>query len=97
MQKRTKALAIPREVAERVYARDRGRCVICRRAGIPNAHIISRAQGGLGIEQNLVTLCPDCHRLYDQSVQRAYLRREIFDYMRRKYPNWDEIRLTYQK
>ena len=46
MQKRTKALAIPREVKERVNARDRGLCVICHRAGIPNAHIISRAQGG---------------------------------------------------
>ncbi len=97
MQKRTKALAIPREVKDRVYARDRGLCVICHRAGIPNAHIISRAQGGLGIEQNLVTLCPECHRLYDQSVQREYLRREIFDYMRRKYPDWDDFRLTYQK
>ena len=43
MQKRTKALAIPREVKERVNARDRGLCVICHRAGIPNAHIISRA------------------------------------------------------
>ena len=44
-----------------------------------------------------MTLCPDCHRLYDQSVQREYLRREIFDYMRRKYPDWDDFRLTYQK
>lgn len=97
MQKRTKALAIPREVKDRVYKRDGGLCVLCRRPGVPNAHIVSRAQGGLGIEENIVTLCPDCHRLYDQSVHREILRREIMDYMRRKYPGWDDISLTYKK
>ena len=32
---------------------------------MPNAHYISRAHGGLGIEENIVTLCLDCHNNYD--------------------------------
>ena len=60
--KRTKALAISPEVKERVYERDNGRCIWCGGRGIPNAHYIPRSLSGLGCEQNILTLCPACHR-----------------------------------
>ena len=56
MQKRTRAPAIPAEVKRRVYERDKGRCVLCGRPGNPEAHVISRSQGGLiGGEGSLQT------------------------------------------
>lgn len=97
MGSRTKSLGIPKSVRERVWARDGGLCVICGRPGAPNAHYIGRAQGGLGIEENILTLCADCHRLYDQTAHRERLREYLTDYLRGKYDGWDDIRLTYQK
>lgn len=49
MNRRTKALAISDKVKQAVLDRDEY-CVWCGRQGAPNAHYISRAQGGLGIE-----------------------------------------------
>ena len=41
-----------------VLERD-GRCVICgANDGQPVAHIVARSHGGLGIPENIVTLCP---------------------------------------
>ena len=53
MNKRTKALAISPAVKRRVLERDKGACVLCGRPGDPVCHFISRAQGGLGIEENI--------------------------------------------
>lgn len=54
-------------------------------------------QGGLGIEENVVTLCCGCHRAYDQGPHRAAIRRVIADYLQGFYPHWDESKLTYRK
>ncbi len=62
MHKMTKATSIPKSVKEAVYERDGGRCILCGcNNGEPVAHVIRRSQGGRGIEQNIVTLCPSCH------------------------------------
>lgn len=97
MNRRTKALDIPPRVKKIVYARDSGLCVLCGAPGAPNAHYVSRGQSGLGIEQNVVTLCQTCHTAYDQSSRREILKNTIADYLRSKYPDWDNARLTYQK
>lgn len=97
MNKRTKALAISKAVKQKVYDRDNGCCIICGRPGAPNAHYISRAHGGLGIEENIVTLCANCHRRYDQSTERLSLGRVIADYLRGKYPDWTPTDLIYRK
>ena len=57
--KRAKALDISKQVKEIVFARDKGKCVVCGNSYnvMPNAHYIPRSKGGLGIEQNIVTLC----------------------------------------
>lgn len=97
MQKRTRALAIPAEVKRRVYERDKGRCVLCGRPGNPEAHVIARSQGGLGCEENIVTLCRGCHRLYDEGPNRKEIRRVLRDYLAGIYPGWDETKLIYRK
>lgn len=94
---RTKALKIPKSVKDRVYERDGGCCVLCGRPGNPEAHYISRGQSGLGIEENVVTLCRDCHRRYDQTVERESIRRILADYLQGQYPDWDESKLIYKK
>ena len=97
MRKQTKATNIPPKVKAAVYDRDKGRCIICGQPGDPVAHYISRAQGGLGIEQNIVTLCWMCHQTYDQSHRRDEYRRYIKMYLQGKYPYWNENKLTYRK
>ena len=95
--KRTKALAISPEVKKRVYERDGGCCVLCGRPGNPEAHYISRAHGGLGVEQNVLTLCRKCHRRYDQTAERAAIGEVLADYLRSEYPDWDPVDLIYRK
>ena len=77
-------------------------CVFC---GAPapselawsNAHYISRAQGGLGIRQNGLTLCPTCHRRYDQSTARPEMRAFFREYLMEQYEGWNEEDLIYRK
>lgn len=108
MKKRTQALAITPEVKRAVARRDSigdwPCCVWCGRpAPTENptayscAHFISRAQGGLGIEENILTLCPDCHRLYDATEKRMLLRAYFAYYLRVQYGDWNEEKLTYTK
>lgn len=97
MHKRTKALATPKKVKEAVHERDEGRCILCRKPGNPDAHFIARSQSGLGIEQNIVTLCLDCHRAYDNSKQRPFLRECIRKYLDIKYPDFPDEMRVYHK
>ena len=62
-----------------------------------NAHFISRAQGGLGTEENGLTLCPACHRKYDQTTERPRLRAYFREYLMDHYPGWDESKLYYRR
>ena len=97
--KRTKALAIPQRVKRIVYDRDGGRCVWCGFPGLPEAHYIPRSKSGLGVEENILTLCRACHWLYDRGgkVQREMMA-EVFHYhFRQHYPDWDEDKLVYKK
>lgn len=97
MHRETKAKAISPEVKKAVFARDHGECVLCHCPGEPNAHYISRAQGGLGIEENILTLCPKCHRKFDQSVHRVLIRAQLRAYLKSQYRDWDESKLYYRK
>lgn len=108
MNGRTKALQISREVKVAVAERDSVDgwpcCVWCgkpapvhNRTAFSNAHYIARSQGGMGIEKNILTLCPECHHAYDQTIQRMYMRKELRDYLRRCYPGWDDVQLTYRR
>ena len=107
MKKRTKELSIPIKVKETVAKRDSFDgwpcCLLC---GTPapseyplafsNAHYIRRSQGGLGIEENILTLCPDCHRWFDESGEKR-LMEKFAKYLQGCYPKWDEEELRYKK
>lgn len=107
MNDRTKELAIPLPVKMKVAKRDSccgwPCCILCGRTAPAGAtwsfscaHYISRAQGGLGIEENILTLCPRCHREYD-GERRQELRPFLEHYLREHYPGWDESKLYYSK
>ncbi len=94
----TTACDIPPAVKAKVWERDGGRCILCLSPeASPNAHYISRAHGGLGIPENIVTLCRRCHEQYDNSAERSFLRAEIRAYLIRTYPGWDAKNLIYRK
>jgi len=104
--KRAKATDIPRDVKLTVWARDKGCCVVCgnRYNVMPNAHYIPRSKGGLGIPENIVTLCTEltenkCHRRYDFGTkeEREIIGSKIKRHLKNEYPNWDEEKLYYKK
>ena len=102
--KRSKACDIPKRVKDAVWERDGHRCIICGSSrAMPNAHYISRSRGGLGIEQNIVTLCTDladgCHFKFDfgTSEQRTEIGEKIKEYLKSCYPDWSEDGLYYKK
>lgn len=98
MHRQTRSTAIPKSVKERVSERDGGKCVLCgRNNGQPNAHFIPRSAGGLGIEENILTLCPQCHADYDNSARRKEIREELREYLKSKYSEWNEENLIYKK
>lgn len=112
MRKDTRARGISRAVKIRVAERDSidgwPCCINCGRPtpdseieyvriAWSNAHFISRAHGGLGIEENILTLCPKCHHLYDQTTARPRLREYFREYLMDHYPGWDEEMLCYRK
>lgn len=96
---RAKACSIPKEVKERVWERDNHRCIICGMIGNPEAHIISRTKGGLGIEENIVTLCRRCHARLDQSPYGTRIQyiNYVLAYIKSKYPNWRKEDVIYVK
>ncbi len=108
MKKRKKMLDIPVKVKKAVAERDcvdgHPCCIWCGKPAptsnplaFSNAHYISRAQGGMGVEENILTLDWKCHLKYDQSEHREVMGRFFRDYLKNKYPGWDENKLIYKK
>lgn len=104
--KRSKATDISMSVKKKVFERDNGCCVVCGNNYnvMPNAHYISRTKGGLGIEQNVVTLCTEltpnkCHRKYDFGTleEQREIKQKIKQYLQSKYEDWNEENLVYKK
>lgn len=97
MSKRSKACDISSTVRNTVLKRDNYSCIICGRYEVQIAHYVSRARGGLGIPENLVCLCPQCHYQYDNGRLHNEIKKVIEDYLRQHYPNWDNKKLFYSK
>ena len=103
--KRSKATDISDKVKKIVWERDNHCCIVCGMNGyvMPNAHYIRRSKGGLGIEQNVVTLCTDlnpnrCHSKYDNGTKEEHdeIGSIIKSYLESKYENWNEEDLYYK-
>ena len=98
---RTKATDIPLSVKTKVWERDNHYCIICGSPyAMPNAHFISRSHGGLGIEENIVTLCQECHHNFDNGKDKElkeHIKNNIEAYLKQIYPNWSVDMLIYKK
>ena len=98
MSKQSKACDISKKVKDEVWERDEHKCIICGSyQAMPNAHYIARSHGGLGIPQNIVTLCFFCHFNYDHSPVRKEYKNIIQAYLKSKYDVWNEQDLIYRK
>lgn len=109
MRNETRYTAIPAKVKQAVAIRDEVDgcpcCLICGTPAPPSAytafscaHYIPRSAGGLGnVEENVVTLCPRCHSMYDQGIDRKNTKIFLANYLKSKYPDWDENKLIYKK
>lgn len=95
--KRTKALAIKPKTKAAVEKRDGGSCIFCGMPGRGEAHFIARSQGGLGVEENLLTVCRPCHDKLDNSTNRKNMIAKAEKYLKSRYPYWDRSLLIYKK
>ena len=97
--KRAKACAISSTVKMIVYHRDGGLCVYCRRPGNPEAHFVPRSKGGLGIPQNILTLCRECHDRFDNGTrkERDGMREYFREYLSSQYVDWNESDNIYRR
>lgn len=95
---RSKACDIPQRVKSEVWERDKHRCVVCGSPyAMPNAHFRSRANSGMGVAKNIVTLCFKCHYNYDQTPKRQQYKTFIENYLKSKYIDWSEDDIIYKK
>ena len=106
MRKDTKARDFDRKAKLAISERDSidgwPCCVYCGLAAPSelawsNAHFRARSQQGRGIPENGLTLCPKCHRRYDQTTARAQMREFFREYLKSKYEYWNEDDLIYRK
>ena len=96
--KRAKACDITKKVKDIVWERDGHKCIICGSPyAMPNSHFVRRSQNGLGIPENIVTMCQLCHYMYDLGPQRELIATYTEVYLRSKYPNWNKENLIYKK
>jgi len=97
MSNRTKATSIPKKVREEVYARDKG-CIICSStSNLTIAHFISRSKSGMGIKENLVTLCILCHHEMDNGKNSLEIKAKVKEYLDNLYPDFTDEMRTYDK
>lgn len=101
MSKRSKACEISQKVKQIVWNRDNQKCISCGRyvpQSCANAHFVKRSQGGLGIPENVVTLCPKCHYEEDFGQNTKDYESYIENYLRNYYgDNWTKEKLIYNK
>ena len=96
--KRSKMTDIPLKVKKEVWQRDKQRCVFCGNPqAMPNAHVIPRSKGGLGVARNVITLCMGCHIKMDNSVARRSLIDKANRYLDSIYGKRDLEDLIYDR
>lgn len=113
MHTETKHTAIPPAVKASVAARDSANgpatCIICGTSGMSCCHVVRRSKGGRGdMEQNIVTLCHECHCAFDEGLFMKRLKPLGFDtqhdvadfienYVKERYPDWTRESVIYHK
>lgn len=51
----------------------------------------------MGVEENIVTVCRECHRAMDQSTDREKYLEEAKAYLKARYEAWSEEEVRYTK
>ena len=97
MSKRSKACDISPKIRAEVYKRDK-HCIVCGSTWNKTvAHFISRAQSGMGIKENLVTLCILCHHEMDNGKNSLEVKEIVKKYLDGLYPNFTDEQRKYNK
>ena len=99
--KQTKATEIPKKVKEKVWERDKHKCIFCGKL-VPVecacCHFIPRSAGGLGIPENIFTACEDCHREQDNGFNTKEYDKKVKEYLKAIYgTDWHIKKLIYKK
>lgn len=98
--KLTKHTEISPKVKRTVWERDNHKCIFCNKEvsiEYANSHYIKRSQLGLGIEENIMTNCYECHKKFDDTSLRKIMLPIAKKYFETKYKNWNEKNLVYKK
>lgn len=100
-KKRTLATSISLNTKQIVWKRDKHKCIFCQKE-VPlfnaNAHLVKRSQGGLGIPENLVTACDDCHYEEDMGKNCKEYEMRAETYLKNYYGStWERQNLIYKK
>lgn len=96
----TKATSITKKVKMEVWERDNHRCIFCQKEvswNYANSHYIKRSQLGMGIPENIMTNCQECHNLFEESTYRENMKEFARNYFINKYSYWNEDMLVYKK
>ena len=95
------ATDIKPKVREEVKQRDFNTCVYCgRKDWLQLCHVyVNRSHGGLGVRENLVTLCVECHHNLDfgKLEKSQPIRLRVESYLKRHYGEPDMSKLKYMK
>jgi 5-methylcytosine-specific restriction endonuclease McrA len=101
MKARTKATSVNPKVRETILERDNNQCVSCgSRSNLTMAHVfVNRSHGGMGVKENLATLCIKCHHELDNGKkhEQDYQRAAVQFYMIEKYGMPELKKITYNK
>ena len=98
VSKRSKACDISDKVKKQVWERDGGQCIFCGSfTAMPNAHVIPRSDGGLGVVENIVTACIHCHHELDNTVRRKEMLVTAQEYVKERYQQLTDDVVRYKK
>lgn len=98
--KTTIATSIPKEVKLKVWKRDNQECIFCHKKvpwNCANSHFVKRSHLGMGIEENIFTVCLLCHTNFDDTPKREFMLPIARNHLTSKYPYWNEDMLIYKK
>lgn len=70
-------------------------CIYCGNPyALQVAHVVNASQGGLGIEENGVTLCAKCHIEMDNGKDGYVIRSYAENYLKGIYEGWDRAKVV---
>ena len=109
--KQAKSHEFDKKTRVKIVERDHGECIFCMvRYHMKGAgwyaltiksimHYIPRSKGGLGIPENGAVGCQWHHEMLDNgnTGRRKEMMHIFKDYLKERYPEWDEKKLVYSK